>query len=111
VRSFNGKISAGTWLLNPVFQLALLPQELHLFSEGEFSGGIQDLPGQGPVQPALGDPASAGGLDWVTHRGPFQPLTFCEFAIFRTPRLSLFVHLGDPDWNSRVCKGPAELGT
>ena len=28
-----------------------------------FSGGIQDLPGQGPVQPAVGDPVSAGGLD------------------------------------------------
>jgi len=28
-----------------------------------FSGGIQDPPGQGPLQPALGDPASAGGLD------------------------------------------------
>jgi len=27
------------------------------------SGDIQDLPGQGPVQPALGDPALAGGLD------------------------------------------------
>ena len=26
-----------------------------------FSGDIPDLPGQGPVQPALGDPASAGG--------------------------------------------------
>ena len=25
-----------------------------------FSGDIQDPPGQGPVQPALGDPASAG---------------------------------------------------
>ena len=36
-----------------------------------FSGDIQDPPGQGPVQPALSDPASAGGLDWVTHRGPF----------------------------------------
>jgi len=30
------------------------------------------------VQPAVGDPASAGGLDWVTHRGPFQPLLFCD---------------------------------
>ena len=28
-----------------------------------FSGGIQDLPGRGPMQPAVGDPASAGGLD------------------------------------------------
>ena len=27
------------------------------------SGDIQDTPGQGPVQPAVGDPASAGGLD------------------------------------------------
>jgi len=28
-----------------------------------FSGDTQDPPGQGPVQPAVGDPASAGGLD------------------------------------------------
>jgi len=28
-----------------------------------FSGDIQDPPGQGPVHPAIGDPASAGGLD------------------------------------------------
>jgi len=28
-----------------------------------FSGDIQDPPGQGPVQSAVGDPASAGGLD------------------------------------------------
>ena len=28
-----------------------------------FSGDIQNPPGQGPVQPAVGDPASAGGLD------------------------------------------------
>jgi len=28
-----------------------------------FSVDIQDPPGQGPVQPAVGDPASAGGLD------------------------------------------------
>jgi len=26
-----------------------------------FSGDIQDPPGQGPVQPAVGDPASAEG--------------------------------------------------
>jgi len=46
-----------------------------------FSGDIQDPPGQGPVQCALGDPASAGGLDWVTHRGPFQPPPFCDSVI------------------------------
>jgi len=28
-----------------------------------FSGDIQDLPGQGPVQPAVGDPTLTGGLD------------------------------------------------
>jgi len=28
-----------------------------------FSGGIQDLPGQGPLQPALGDPASTGRVE------------------------------------------------
>ena len=42
---------------------------------------IQDPPGRGPVQPAVGDPAWAGGLDWVTHRGPFQPLLFCDSVI------------------------------
>ena len=28
-----------------------------------FSEDIQDPPGQGPLQPTVGDPASAGGLD------------------------------------------------
>ena len=28
-----------------------------------FSGDIQDLPGQGPLQPTVGDPALAGSLD------------------------------------------------
>ena len=28
-----------------------------------FSADIEDLPGCSPVQPAVGDPASAGGLD------------------------------------------------
>jgi len=46
-----------------------------------FSGDIPAPPGQGPLQPALGDPASAGGLDWVTHRGPFQPRPFCDSVI------------------------------
>ena len=30
------------------------------------------------MQPALGDPALAGGLDWVTRRGPFQPRPCCD---------------------------------
>jgi len=49
----------------------LLPSEgdgaLEQAAQGDcgvsFSGDIQDPPGQGPVQPAVGDPASAGGLD------------------------------------------------
>jgi len=43
--------------------------------------GLQAPPGCGPVQPAVGDPASAGGLDWVTHRGPCQPWTVCDSVI------------------------------
>ena len=46
-----------------------------------FSGDIQDLPGQGPVQPALGDSALAGELDQMIPRGPFQPLPFCDSVI------------------------------
>ena len=30
---------------------------------GIFSGDIEDLPGQGPLQPAVGDPDAAGGVD------------------------------------------------
>jgi len=40
-----------------------LEQATHGGCGFSFSGGIQDPPGQGPVQPAVGDPASAGGLD------------------------------------------------
>jgi len=39
---------------------------------------MQDPPGQGPVQPAVGDPASAGGLDQMIYRGPCQSRTFCD---------------------------------
>ena len=55
-----------------------------------FSGVIPALPGQGPLQPTVGDRASAGGLDWMTHRGPFQPLPcwdsvlFCDIWCFLT---------------------------
>ena len=43
-----------------------------------FSGDIQNPPARGPVQPALGDSALAGGLDQMIHRGPYQPLRFCD---------------------------------
>ena len=58
-------------------RVASLSEEQFLHSEGDgalkkaarggcgvsFSGDIHDPPGQGPVQPAVGDPALAGGLD------------------------------------------------
>jgi len=40
-----------------------LEQAAHGGCGVSFSGDIPDPPGQGPVQPAVGDPASAGGLD------------------------------------------------
>jgi len=46
-----------------------------------FSGDIQNLPGCGPVQLAVGDPALAGGLDYMTRRGPFQHLPFCDSVV------------------------------
>ena len=52
-------------------------------------GDIQDPPGQGPLQPTVGDPASAGGLDYMTHRGPFQPLPFCDSVILWSSYLSV----------------------
>jgi len=38
-----------------------------------FSGDIQDLPGRDAVQPALGDPASAGGWTGGSPEGPANP--------------------------------------
>lgn len=42
------------------------------------SGSIQNPPGRLPVSPARGDPAWAGGLDWMISRGRFQPSQFCD---------------------------------
>ena len=67
----------GQWAQTGAEEAPAAPEEELLPSEGDgalaqaaqgvcgvsFSGDIQDLPGQGPVQPAVGDPASAGGLD------------------------------------------------
>ena len=57
----------------------LLPSEGDRALEQAAQGGcgvscsvdIKDPPGQGPLQPAVGDPASAGVLDEMTQRGPF----------------------------------------
>ena len=40
-----------------------LEQAAHGGCGVSFSGDIQDAPGQGPLQPTVGDPASAGGLE------------------------------------------------
>jgi len=61
----------GNKLKHRKFHLNMLPSEgdgaLEQAAQGgcgvSFSGDIQDPPRQGPVHPALGDPASAGGLD------------------------------------------------
>jgi len=60
-----------------------------------FSRDIQDPPGQGPVQPTVGDPASAGGLDQMTHRGPFQPLPFCDSVMNKEDQDHTFSSLVD----------------
>ena len=84
----------GQWAQTEAEEVPPEHEELH-HSEGDgavdqaaqggcgvsFSGDIQDPPGQGPAQPAVGDPALAGGLDWVTHRGPFQTLSYCDSVI------------------------------
>jgi len=51
-----------------------------------FSGDIQDLPGQGPVYPAVGDPASTGSWTRWSPEVPSNPyhsviLWFCERAL------------------------------
>ena len=62
---------------------------------------------KGPLQPALGDPASAGGLDWMTHRGPFQPLPFCDNLGTDVPALEdgFLPHLmyGSCTWDAYSC--------
>jgi len=77
----------GQWAQTETEEVPAEQEEELLSSEGDgalaqaaqggcgvsFSGDIPAPPGRGPVQPTLGDPASAGRLDWVTHRGPFQP--------------------------------------
>ena len=88
--SFQSK--KGQWAQTEAQEVLSEHEEEFLHSEGDgaleqaaqggcgvsFSGDTQGPPGQGPLQPTVGDPASAGGLDWMTYRGPFQPLPFCD---------------------------------
>jgi len=67
----------GQWAQTEAEQVPAEHEEELLPSEGDraltqaaqggcgvsFSGDIEDPPGHDPVQPALGDPASAGGVD------------------------------------------------
>jgi len=67
----------GQWAQTEAQEVPSEHEEEFLHSEGDgalaqaakegcgvsFSGDIQDPPGQGPLQPTVGDPASAGGLD------------------------------------------------
>lgn len=47
-------------------------------------GDIPNPTGNGSAQPALSDPAWAGGLDWMVSTGAFQPQPFCNSVkIFR----------------------------
>ena len=67
----------GQWAQTEAYEVPAEHEKELLYFEGDgaleqvaqkccgfsFSGDIQDPPGQGPVQPAVGDPALAGGLD------------------------------------------------
>ena len=71
------QLDKGQWAQTEAEEVSSEHEEELLHSEGDgaleqtaqggcgvsFSGDIQDPPGQGPVQPAVGDPALAGGLD------------------------------------------------
>lgn len=52
------------------------------------SGAIQNVLGHVPVSAALGDPPSAGGLDWRISRGLFQPQWFCD-SVRTSARLTI----------------------
>jgi len=75
--SAGAKCSKGQWAQTEAQEVPSEHEEEFLHSEGDgaleqaaqggcgvsFSGDIQDPPGHGPLQPALGDPASAGAWD------------------------------------------------
>ena len=59
-------------------RMTALEQVAQRGCRASFSESIQNPPGRGPVQPAVGDPDSSGGLDQMIPRGPFHPLWFCD---------------------------------
>ena len=71
-----------------------------------FSGDIQAPPGQGPVQPAVGDPASTGGWTGWPTEVPSNPwhsviLWFCgkkKICSFSPGEIFCL-----PDWNMGTC--------
>ncbi|PKU43163.1 hypothetical protein llap_6525 [Limosa lapponica baueri] len=65
-----------------------LPREVGEFVESPSLGDTQNPPGCIPVQPASGEPALAGGVDYIISRGPFQPLQFCDSVIHLEKRCS-----------------------
>jgi len=110
----------GQWAQTEAQEVPAEPEGELLHSEGDralaqaarggcgvsFSGDIQDPPGQGPVQPAVGDPASAGRLDWVTHRGAFQPPTILGFCEIYKLRILSGLRLGKAE---KQCAFPVKI--
>ena len=101
------------WAVRAEHEEALLPSEGDGALEQDdqrgcgfsFSGDTQNPHEQGPVQPALGDPALTGWLDQRIHKDPFQPLSFSED--FPGPKLML--NLYSFCWN-RVINAEFESG-
>ena len=59
-RKFHLNIRKNFFILRVTEPWNRLPRQVVEFPSLEI---MKNLPGQGPVQPAVGDPASAGGLD------------------------------------------------
>jgi len=62
-RAWSGRTRGNSFKLKEGTGRNRLPRAAQGGCGVSFSGDIQDPPGRGPVQPAVGDPASAGGLD------------------------------------------------